>query len=751
MKDTKDFNERFQRWKNGENYWQMRGVSLNTNSDRPATKEQVEQIKSRLVKFQDGKDDGKDVQYTRQNGNPVAFDEQGNLIDQVTGQTGVMQDEAFNRMTVTPQGVKFNFNGVIPNSSTEKPKEQIYLEPTDLLALANPVLNRLSPTQNVRAIYDTFDPSLTWQDKLNSWFIGNAGITSNEFQQEHPWLSTGINLVGDAGIVGGLYGINRLSAAQNAARLQDYNSQLEALNRFNVNRPVRISKPQPSYQIQRYPGWMLGSLMEGNPLEKQLSKTGTVSVNSIRAQAAKASKVDKSIIEDILSSEQFANQKSVDYNDFRKAIQGRLIDYYRTPSEHYAEYGANRIGLNIPNRRSFSDLERAILDTYPGQYRMSTYSNDLIDNITNRPIYNMSELENILYKGDVADFNTFTFRSPKVPFGNDTHYAETPVGHSRTYTLRNDPHTLYVMESQSDWGQHEIGTPKFRAEVNEDGVYNITRDSNGNYIYTEPNKGTVTKQQIVDSNYEILKQAKQNLMDDISTSSYDENIRHLHDDYQLRQIQENLRYAAENGQSKMRYPTPETAAKIEGYKKRDIFELEPDFEKTVRDIENRVYTEAGANPDDYEVPDPQEIAESLHNNSNEEFISRVRDMGVKNKSAERDIIELLEKARRLYRTKYDYRPEHQTILRKYSAFPKQFKKLWKNQDVRTVTDNKGNTWYEVDVPKNFLNREWMYGMLPFAIGGSALYGTAELGDNYTKGKDAYENIRIPKKKTAKRK
>ena len=35
--------------------------------------------------------------------------------------------------------------------------------------------------------------------------------------------------------------------------------------------------------------------------------------------------------------------------------------------------------------------------------------------------------------------------------------------------------------------------------------------------------------------------------------------------YTLRQIQENLQYAASKGQTKMRYPTPETAAKIEGY------------------------------------------------------------------------------------------------------------------------------------------------------------------------------------------
>ena len=54
----------------------------------------------------------------------------------------------------------------------------------------------------------------------------------------------------------------------------------------------------------------------------------------------------------------------------------------------------------------------------------------------------------------------------------------------------------------------------------------------------------------------------------------------------------------------------------------------------------------------------------------------------------------------------DYLPEHKTILKKYSDFPKQYKKLYKNADVRIITDEKGNTWYEVDVPKNYLNSEW---------------------------------------------
>ena len=56
------------------------------------------------------------------------------------------------------------------------------------------------------------------------------------------------------------------------------------------------------------------------------------------------------------------------------------------------------------------------------------------------------------------------------------------------------------------------------------------------------------------------------------------------------------------------------------------------------------------------------------------------------------------------KTVYDY----EDILRKYTEFPKRYQKLYKGADVRMVTDPKGNTWYEVDVPENYLQQEWAY-------------------------------------------
>ena len=47
-----------------------------------------------------------------------------------------------------------------------------------------------------------------------------------------------------------------------------------------------------------------------------------------------------------------------------------------------------------------------------------------------------------------------------------------------------------------------------------------------------------------------------------------------------------------------------------------------------------------------------------------------------------------------------YSLENETILKKYSEQPKTIKKLF-GQESKIVTDSKGNTWYEFDIPKKF--------------------------------------------------
>ena len=52
----------------------------------------------------------------------------------------------------------------------------------------------------------------------------------------------------------------------------------------------------------------------------------------------------------------------------------------------------------------------------------------------------------------------------------------------------------------------------------------------------------------------------------------------------------------------------------------------------------------------------------------------------------------------------DYRREHKTVLKRYKKMPKFLKKAFgfDKKDIRMVKDKFGNSWYEVDIPKSFL-------------------------------------------------
>lgn len=83
-----------------------------------------------------------------------------------------------------------------------------------------------------------------------------------------------------------------------------------------------------------------------------------------------------------------------------------------------------------------------------------------------------------------------------------------------------------------------------------------------------------------------------------------------------------------------------------------------------------------------------------------------------------------------------YDKEQQTILRKYSTFPKDIAViLGKDYPVRTVVDNKGNTWWEIDVPVDFQigkgERPGMRhgGELPKAQFGGALFNPPNLQED----------------------
>ena len=418
---------------------------------------------------------------------------------------------------------------------------------------------------------------------------------------------------------------------------------------------------KPKWHVANYPGYQLKGLMKGSQLEKQLSKNGTISINQLNAYFNKASQLEREVANKVLA-EKFAGQKTIDYNQFKKAVQDELVTYNRNynaqsmiptmTTEKMMAYGGDRLGII----KDFKDIP----DGTGGL--VTTWTEEL-------PVL----------------FKQFTFETPKISIGNRKHYSGQPIGHTRTFTNQQEPQILHVMESQSDWAQKSLGLTKAEKTA----IQNIDEQ-----LKTGTPTGFSTLEELQVQKQAILDRASQR------TQGISYQSQHLHDNYLQRQLQENLRYAAENGQTKMRYPTSETAAKIEGYQKVNHTQL--------NELSNQ----------------QMKLGEQFENGeiSWEEYDK---------------IIDAINKQKReLFGKEYD--PKHQTILKKYSDFPKLFQKLFKDQKVRTVTDAKGNTWYEVDVPKGYLSREWQFkqggkmNILEFLKNGSGIHIKPENRGKFTK-------------------
>ncbi len=473
----------------------------------------------------------------------------------------------------------------------------------------------------------------------------------------------------------------------------------------------------PKYEIQDLGGgYMLKSLMRGNPLEKQISKNGTVNVNNVRALVGKGSKVEQAVVDKVLASEEFAGKKSIDYNRFRKAVQDELITYERKPNTRFKDYGLDRIGYP-PSQFSTNIRAGEMFNEWANRnYENIGYlSDDILPSYRDKntgEIVSWSDLQK-KYRSFVPGSETYTFSSPRIPNGSAKHYDANTLGHSRTYTSTDEPDVLHVMESQSDWAQGGGYTmplsdlDKFELQRTEEILAN-NADKYGEL--NEPRRKMHEK---------MAAYLRDKIAKDWSSSEAQQG-RYLTDNYTSRQIQENLRYAAEKGQKKMRYPTRETAAKIEGYPEREAY-----FDANGKDVSREtVYTYG--EKEDAEIKnlltEREGLRNSIYRRQEEDYIRGRSSTPATEASVNDEIREYgrywdIERRLNVLRSEephlkpgitkktiYDY----EDILRKYTEFPKQYKKLFKGADVRTVTDPKGNTWYEVDVPENYLKQEWAY-------------------------------------------
>ena len=136
--------------------------------------------------------------YVREkNNNPVSFDEQGNLTDQITGEKGTMMLPGLTVRGVNPKTRARNY------SSAYHPEDA--LEFLDIMT--RPLTRPFSVSQQIGAIRNKINGGTYLGSLLGN--KENLGIVSKNFNKEHPYLSTAANIGIDIFTPFGIKGINK--------------------------------------------------------------------------------------------------------------------------------------------------------------------------------------------------------------------------------------------------------------------------------------------------------------------------------------------------------------------------------------------------------------------------------------------------------------------------------------------------------------------------------------------------------------
>jgi hypothetical protein len=480
----------------------------------------------------------------------------------------------------------------------------------------------------------------------------------------------------------GRYKTLKVPQATSATELSSFNNASGIASGNVVNEATSSAATAPiksaeSFQMQELPGLHIKSTMTGSPLEKQLSKTGEIDVNNINAYIGKIDvpQQDKYIIEKVLN-EKFAGKKKINYNEFRQAVQNELVPLERevVPDYQYSNFGLGNLGFTAPKAKNvntaiFQGQENiryntetiAKIDDKLNKAselglseeqitKLQQNKQNLLNDIKEAEVKlgeNKKLLENLPLENETLMFkNTENFGK-----GNTKHFDDpATLGHTRIYVSADDPNTMHVLESQSDFYQME-GSSAFKRYSGEGAEEKISSVLEKRLESLEDNKkaladleyrfknnipddtGFPVQQFQVDQFKGIVNdKERQILLSKGELKNWKQKM-YLGKGHQERLLQENIKYAVEKGMTKMRYPTRETAYKVQDYKTLENVNREG---MTVEELENL---------------DKQLKAQ-------------------------------------------------ETILKKYEDAPKMIKKTL-GVEVKTVTDGKGNTWYEFDIPESF--------------------------------------------------
>ena len=464
---------------------------------------------------------------------------------------------------------------------------------------------------------------------------------------------------------------------------------------------------KPAWVMEELPGLHLKSTIEGEAISKIVEpKTGLVNVEQALGIIGKESGgTDKvALIKQGLGE---TLPKKMDYNEFRKVVQDQLIPLERQFSTHASNYGINRIGY-LPAKKASYD-------------KSISYTKELIakgEDVAE----NTAQLNKLLKEYEQLPLENQTLilgNKGKFGRGSSAHgNPEETLGHIHFLRDAETPDVLTVTQIQSDafQGTHRImpkvfneaaerQSLKFLEEqaINQEKLYKqAIKQKDGSWLYPDGTKVSdkIHNEFSSETYNDLIAQKQAEIKNFTQKQLLDKN-------HQERYLQELVDYAGKRGDvNKVRVPTSETAAKVQGYDAKKTWNIGSlnngdnvilsDGTKgtVVDDTFNNFITIKTENGKELNI----DFSDAGYGVSKQSPIKSVNNVDVKEIG--------------------EYTSEHQTILKKYSEQPKTIKKLF-GVEPKIVTDSKGNTWYEFDIPKKFKEGKGeikAFTVVPAAIG-----------------------------------
>lgn len=497
---------------------------------------------------------------------------------------------------------------------------------------AEGIYNQFNPNSDVVRSQGDFVKNPSWNSAADAAF--ETGVNSLNF------LGLGL---GKQVIKPGINKIKDLGKSINTSKQLPGSSVASSVD--DVGRSL-TQAPKPAWQMEELPGLHLKSTMTDGAISKIVEpKTGLINVEQalgiIGKESGGADKV--ALIRQGLGEN---IPKKMDFNEFRKITQDQLIPLEKQFATHSSDYGIGRLGF-VPKVQG-NAFERF-------QIIMNTAVSDL-----NKPRL----LENqTLILGNKSKFGK----------GSSAHgNPDETLGHIHFLRDAETPDVLTVTQIQSDafQGTHRVMPKIFDKEKELRSLSGMER------IAVRQEELAKTAKQIDANTWQLSDgslvdksviehlgkgQSKINAMKKAEIENFTQKSL-LDKNHQERYLQELVNYAGERGDiNKLRLPTPETAAKVQGYHPGTTsYQVIEEYNKVLNTPE---YDRMMANLSEADKVRLQKILKG-------EIKGNIYDL------------------------------DKETILKKYSEQPKTIKKLF-GVEPEVVTDYKGNTWYEFGIPKKF--------------------------------------------------